>query len=188
LTERAFRTIHTAKSTRSASSNILHHLTDICKEIPEKYDAERHGIHSYCYQHFTNIPHVKAAVQRATALVALARSPRKPRRQPCSSTSASGKSSTVLLPQNRCLFCDKGWAELLWCYTWSVSIMSRGYGGMLTSVIQKFRRRLGLAGRQQLTAALIIIIIIKCWLLRPRNMAVQFKGARVCDETVRTDK
>ena len=108
LTERAFRTIHTAKSTRSASSNILHHLTDICKEIPEKYDAERHGIHSYCYQHFTNIPHVKAAVQRATALVALARSPRKPRRQPCSSTSASGKSSTVLLPQNRCLFCDKG--------------------------------------------------------------------------------
>ena len=120
LSERAFHSIKEAKIVRSKSKNELHSLPNICKNIPDMIDRDRHGMHVFCYKNFTNTTHVKAALARVATETVVAHSPYIIRKHLESSASAAAVASTStcastsdnvnpnLFPQDSCLFCSKG--------------------------------------------------------------------------------
>lgn len=50
----AFQAIKETVAFRNTLLNPCHRLEDICRNVPQIYDAEYHGIHRWCYKNFTN--------------------------------------------------------------------------------------------------------------------------------------
>ena len=103
LSEKAFHSITAACDIRKKLASDVHSLEDICSNVPTTLDYERHGVHDFCYKRFTNTAHAKAQLLKSQADEAVVmKSPRKVRKR-CKSTVEAN-----LLPQDKCLFCDKG--------------------------------------------------------------------------------
>ena len=76
LSLRAFESITAANEIRKKSSNPLHRLVNIGNNIPEAYNSDLQGVHTFCYKSFTNTANVQAAsyvhrqIQRPVSLIA----------------------------------------------------------------------------------------------------------------------
>src|SRR6476469_3678256 len=99
--ETSFASIQNARDTRQEQDKISERLDDVCKTIPEVFDAERHGVHRSCYKFFTNVSKMKKRKAVSASECARETNVRSSARV-LSSTSVESR----LFAQDQCLFCQ----------------------------------------------------------------------------------
>ena len=102
LTEHSFLKIRQSASVRKKSSDENTRLSDITENLPEELNNSVHGYHHWCYQNFTNVARLKRKIA----------DPQTPDSNEASSSkrirlSGYSKSSGLLFPADKCLFCNK---------------------------------------------------------------------------------
>jgi hypothetical protein len=106
LSSDAFEKIQCVMQFRSNLMNAVHRLDDICRKVPETYDAVHHSIHRWCYQNFTNTAKLRSAQStQSTPDTAASSSTNTRLKRDCDATASSR--SRVLFPKDRCLLCSK---------------------------------------------------------------------------------
>ena len=93
----SFQKIKDSVKIRRAQSNEKECLESICSQVPEEHYAHIHGSHRWCYKNFTNTARL---LKRKVTDDGEQPSTAKRRR-------SSELGSTVLLPSDKCLFCER---------------------------------------------------------------------------------
>jgi hypothetical protein len=108
-------------SLRQLQTNAAFRVDEICHLVPSKFDPISQGIHTWCYESFTNVSKIKKFVRDRDEPLATAASGF---RASTRSKLADELGSALLFPNNQCLFCGclrkrrgQGHEELIKCVT-----------------------------------------------------------------------
>jgi hypothetical protein len=109
LTSHSFQVIRQAAGVRQSVDNSSQRLDSICANLPSELDASKHGFHRWCYSSFTNVAKIIKSETTLSTAESLDRSSVSEEQIRKSSRSLTAScSSSVLFPQNECIFCSKG--------------------------------------------------------------------------------
>ena len=105
LTETSFETIQNSAEVRQQKGTIDQKLDYICDNLPSEFDVKVHGHHCPCYRRFTNTSKIlkRTATDDAEGIAEIL--PAKVRTS--SRSTATSSISSPLLPQDKCIYCDK---------------------------------------------------------------------------------
>ena len=101
LTEHSFSKIKEVADIRKSSRNQDDNFKEIIFQLPECFNPTIHGSHRWCYKNFTNVSCLKRK-NSDTCIDNEGGSSKRRRR-----SNESPSTSAILLPSNKCLFCNK---------------------------------------------------------------------------------
>ena len=101
LTEHSFSKIKEVADIRKSSGNQDDNFKEIIFQLPECFNPTIHGSHRWCYKNFTNVSRLKRK-NSDTCIDNEGGSSKRRRR-----SNESPSTSAILLPSNKCLFCNK---------------------------------------------------------------------------------